>query len=71
MELSMDAALADSFQIYKGAGILASLLLVVTFQLLFPNRLTFRRLVRNWTVNAPLAAIDTGLLSLLRSKSVV
>lgn len=61
----MEAELAESFQFYKGAGILVSLLLVVAFQLLFPNRLSLRTLVSNWTVNVPLALIDTALLSLL------
>lgn len=61
----MEAELADSFELYKAGGVLTSLLLVVAFQLLFPNRLTLRRLLKNWTVNAPLALIDTALLSLL------
>jgi len=61
----MEAELAESFELYKAGGVLTSLLLVVTFQLLFPNRLTLRRLLKNWTVNTPLALIDTALLSLL------
>ncbi len=61
----MDAELADSFQLYKGAAILVSLLLVVAFQLLFPNRLSLRTLASNWRVNVPLALVDTLLLSFL------
>jgi sterol desaturase/sphingolipid hydroxylase (fatty acid hydroxylase superfamily) len=61
----MEAEVAESFQLYKGAGILASLLLVVAFQLLCPNRLTLRTMVSNWAVNCPLALIDIALLTLL------
>jgi sterol desaturase/sphingolipid hydroxylase (fatty acid hydroxylase superfamily) len=61
----MEAELAESLQLYKGAGLLVSLLLVVAFQVLFPNRLTLRSLLDNWRVNAPLAVIDTALLSFL------
>ena len=61
----MEAELTESFELYKGAGMLVSLLLVVAFQLLFPNRLSLQTLVRNWKVNAPLALIDVALLSLL------
>lgn len=61
----MEATIAESFQLYKAAGILASLLLIVAFQLLFPNRLSLRQLAANWKVNTPLALIDAGLLSLL------
>ncbi len=61
----MEANLAESFQLYKTAGILTSLLLVVAFQLLFPNRLSLRQLAANWKVNTPLALIDAALLSLL------
>ncbi len=51
----MELELSESFQLYKGAGILASLFLVVAFQLLLPNRLSLRSLLSNWRVNAPLA----------------
>ncbi len=61
----MEAEVAESFQLYKGAGILASLLLVVAFQLLCPNRLTLRKMVSNWAVNYPLALIDIVLLTLV------
>ena len=61
----MDSELADSFQLYKGIGIAVSLLFVVAFQLLFPNRLSLRTLVSNWRVNVPLALVDTLLLSFL------
>ena len=60
-----EAALEESFQLYKGTGILVSLVLIFAFQLLFPNRLSLRDLLHNWKVNAPLALIDTGLVSLL------
>ena len=61
----MEAELAESFQFYKGTGILVSLLLVIAFQLLLPNRLSLRRAASNWRVNVPLALIDAALLSLL------
>lgn len=61
----MEAAIKEDFQFYKSVGIAASLLLILLFQLLFPNRLTLRKLLANWRVNAPLALIDTALLSLL------
>ena len=61
----MEAEVVDSFELFKGVGILASLVLVVAFQLLFPNRLTLRTVVSNWTANCPLALIDAALLSLL------
>lgn len=61
----MDAELADAFHLYKGAGILASLLLIAGAQLLVPNRLSVQAVIRNWRVNAPLALIDTVLLTLL------
>ena len=61
----MEPELSESFQLYKGAGILASLFLVVAFQLLLPNRLSLRSLMSNWRVNTPLALIDMALLSLL------
>jgi len=63
--VAVEVELAESFQFYKGAGILASLLLVLVFQLLLPNRLSLRSLVSNWTVNVPLALIATVFLSLL------
>jgi sterol desaturase/sphingolipid hydroxylase (fatty acid hydroxylase superfamily) len=61
----MEAEVVESFELFKGVGILASLILVVAFQLLFPNRLTLRTVVSNWTANCPLALIDAALLSLL------
>ena len=61
----MDAALKDSFQLYKGSALVLSLVLVVVFQLLFPNRLSMRELARNWSVNFPVVLIDIVLLSLL------
>ena len=63
--VTIEATLKESFQLYKGTGLLASLVLVFAFQLLFPNRLSFRTLARNWSVNVPLAAVDTVLVSLL------
>ena len=63
--VGVEAALKESFQLYKGAGLAVSLVLVLAFQLLFPNRLTIRTLARNWKVNVPLAAVDTALVSLL------
>lgn len=57
--------LAGSFQFYKGVGIAASLFLMVSFQLLLPNRLSLGTLVHNWKVNAPLALVDAALLSFL------
>ena len=61
----MDAELAESFHLYKGAGILASLVLIAGTQLLVPNRLSLQAVIRNWRVNVPLAFIDTVLLTLL------
>ena len=61
----MEAELTESFQLYKAAGLLASLVLIVAFQILFPNRLSLRSLVSNWKVNAPMAVVDAALLSLL------
>jgi sterol desaturase/sphingolipid hydroxylase (fatty acid hydroxylase superfamily) len=61
----MDAELAESFHVYKGAGVLTSLLLIAGAQLLVPNRLSLGAVMRNWQVNAPLAVIDTAALTLL------
>ena len=63
--LSMEREIEASFQLYKSVGVGVSLLLIVAAQGLFPNRLALRQLVGNWRVNAPLAAIDAVLLSLL------
>ncbi len=63
--MELDYALKEDFQLYKAAGVLASLLLVVGFQLLFPNRLALRDLALNWRVNLPIALINTVLMSLL------
>jgi sterol desaturase/sphingolipid hydroxylase (fatty acid hydroxylase superfamily) len=61
----MEAELKTSFQFYKSAGLLASLVLIVAVQLLVPNRLSIRTLISNWFVNTPLALIDAALLSML------
>jgi sterol desaturase/sphingolipid hydroxylase (fatty acid hydroxylase superfamily) len=61
----MDAELAEAFHLYKGAGILTSLLLIAGAQLMVPNRLSLHAVICNWRVNAPLALIDTALLTLL------
>jgi len=61
----MEAELTKAFELYKAVGILVSVLFVVAFQLLCPNRLSLQMLVSNWKVNVPLAVIDTALLSLL------
>ena len=61
----MESLVAESFQLYKGGGLAVALGLVLTFQLLLPNRLTLRRAVGNWMVNVPLALIDTALIALL------
>lgn len=63
--MPIEATLKESFLLYKSTGILVSFVLIFAFQLLFPNRLSIRTLVSNWKVNAPLAVIDTVLLSLL------
>ena len=61
----METAISESFQLYKGAGLCLSVLLVLLFQTCFPNRLVLRDALRNWVVNLPLALIDTVLMSLL------
>jgi len=61
----VETAVSESFQLYKGVGLCLSILLVVVFQTCFPNRLALRDTCRNWSVNLPLALIDTVLLSLL------
>lgn len=61
----MDAELAESFHLYKGAGVVTSLLLIAGAQLLVPNRLSLGAVIRNWQVNAPLALIDTVTLTLI------
>jgi sterol desaturase/sphingolipid hydroxylase (fatty acid hydroxylase superfamily) len=61
----MEGELKASFQLYKGAGLLASLVLIIAVQLLVPNRLSIRALISNWRVNTPLALIDAALLSVL------
>lgn len=55
----------ENFQFYKATGILVSLLLIVSFQSLYPNRLAFQNLLSNWKVNVPIALINTILVSLL------
>ena len=62
---NLEYVIRDSFQLYKAGGILISLLLIVLFQSLLPNRLVFRQLLSNWKVNCPIAAINTFLTSLL------
>ncbi len=42
-----------------------SLLAILAFQLLFPNRLALREFLQNWRVNIPLAVINTVLFTLL------
>ena len=59
----LEYVIRDSFQLYKATGILISLLLIVLFQSLLPNRLVFRQLLSNWKVNCSVAAINTLLTS--------
>ena len=61
----MDAELAEAFHLYKGAGVLTSLLIVAGAQMLVPNRLSLGAVLENWRVNAPLAIIDSILMTLL------
>ena len=61
----METALKESCQFYKSAGLAVSLLLIVTAQIVVPNRLSLRALLRNWKVNAPLALIDASLVTML------
>lgn len=61
----LEELLKSDFQLFKVVGVLGSLVLVVGFQVLFPNRLALRRMLQNWRVNVPLAVLNTGLLSLL------
>ena len=62
---SLEHLIKDGFQFYKSTGVLTSLLLILVFQSLFPNRLAFRNLLSNWRVNLPMALINTLLVSLL------
>ena len=61
----MEEGIQQNFYFYKGLGVALSLVLIITAQLLFPNRHQLRDLLTNWKVNVPLALIDAGLLSLL------
>lgn len=63
--INLETLIKEDFQFYKGLGIAISLLLILAFQLLHPNRLAFRHMMRNWQVNIPMALVNTGLLSLL------
>ena len=65
MQMQLDYSLEENFQLFKILGMLLSLLLIVSAQLLFPNRLAIRDLLSNWRVNIPLALINSGLMSLL------
>lgn len=53
------------FQFYKAGAILLSLILVIGFQLLFPNRLAIRNMFQNWKVNIPIAGLNAFLITLL------
>ena len=65
MNPELDAQIHSSFTYYKGLGFLVSLALVVALQIIFPNRLAIRDLLKNWKVNAPMALINSVLLALI------
>lgn len=45
--MEFDHLIKENFQLYKGIGISFSLLLIVLFQLLCPNRLAFQEMLAN------------------------
>ncbi len=63
--MEFEYSVEENFQLFKASGMLLSLVLIVSVQLLFPNRLALRDLLSNWRVNVPLALINSGLMSLL------
>ncbi len=65
MSPEFDALFHEDFEFYKGIGFLISAVLVVSLQILLPNRLAIRDLLSNWKVNVPLALINLVLLSIL------
>ncbi len=65
MTPELDAQIHFSFNYYKGLGFLVSLVLLVVLQILFPNRLGIKALLKNWKVNVPLALINVALLALI------
>jgi len=65
MSPEFDALFHEDFEFYKGTGFLISAVLVVSLQMLLPNRLGIRDLLSNWKVNVPLALINLVLLSIL------
>jgi sterol desaturase/sphingolipid hydroxylase (fatty acid hydroxylase superfamily) len=60
----MEELVQQNFQIYKGMGVGVSLVLILFFQMLFPNRHQLRDFLMIWKVNVPRALIDAALLSL-------
>ena len=65
MNPELDAQIYTSFNYYKGLGFLLSFALVVALQIIFPNRLVIRDLLKNWKVNLPMAFINLVLLALV------
>lgn len=61
----MEESVLENFQSFKVVGLAVSLALVITAQLLVPNRNQLRAVLANWRVNVPLAVIDGVLLGLL------
>ena len=62
---NLEYLIKDGFQFYKATGILISLLLIVLFQSLYPNRLALQNVLSNWKLNFPIAFLNTLLMSLL------
>ena len=65
MNPELDAQIHYSFSYYKGLGFLVCFALVVALQIIFPNRLGIRALLKNWKVNVPMALINVVLLALI------
>ena len=65
MNPELEAQIHYNFSYYKGLGFVVSLALVVALQVIFPNRLAIRDLLKNWKVNVPIAFINSVLLALI------
>ena len=62
MSPEFDALIHQHYEFYKGMGFIASAVLVISLQILVPNRLEIQDLLKSWKVNLPLAFINLFLL---------